>query len=98
MTSTTHGELKNTGYEIFMLLVSLLSIVNLAFLILPFGDSRSKEVVVVIDAILIPVFVADFIYRLATAPSRSWYFLRGWGGQHGPAGPGSRGIPGPEIS
>jgi voltage-gated potassium channel len=37
------------------------------------------EVLVLMDTLLTPVFVVDFLYRLLTASSRTGYFLHGWG-------------------
>jgi voltage-gated potassium channel Kch len=71
-------ELKNTGYEIFIGALSILSIANLALLYLA-KDQDIKDVVVVMNVILSCVFLIDFLYRLATAQSRSGYFLRSFG-------------------
>jgi voltage-gated potassium channel len=67
------------SYELFMLLVSLLSIVNAVVVVLGVATGPAQDVVVLMEAALTPVFAFDFLYRLATAPSRRWYFVRGWG-------------------
>lgn len=72
-------ELKNTSYELFILLVSLLSILNLILLIIPGVDTVVKGVVKIMDAFLTVAFLGDFLYRLFTAESRSDYILRNWG-------------------
>jgi voltage-gated potassium channel len=69
--------LKGTPYELFMLLISALSIAN-DFLIL-FLHGPGSEVVFLIELLLIPLLGFDFLYRLATAPSRRHYLI----GQHG---------------
>jgi voltage-gated potassium channel len=73
--------LRNPGYEIFILALSVLSIVNLV-LLLPFTwlDSQQRDAILIVDAVLTIVFVSDFSYRLLTAPSKRGYFLRdrGW--------------------
>ncbi len=66
-----------------MLLVSILSIVNLAiaalFLLTSLVGSASAAVVVLMDVALTPVFAIDFGYRLLTAHSRRRYFFSlGW--------------------
>jgi voltage-gated potassium channel len=71
-------ELKGTGYELFMLLVSLLTIVNTMIVVLPFGGS-GQQVALVCDVVVAPLFLFDFLYRLASAPSRRTYFLRQFG-------------------
>jgi voltage-gated potassium channel Kch len=78
MTEPRTTSLKGPGYELFILLTSVLSIANVAIVLLMAG-SVARDVAVLIDALLIPVFLFDFAYRLLTAPSRSAYFLRDWG-------------------
>lgn len=79
MTDTApQDELKNVGYELFILLLSILSICNFVIVVLASGSPR--DVALVVDAIIAPVFLADFLYRLVTAGSRrDWFFRRfGW--------------------
>jgi voltage-gated potassium channel len=91
---TKSNELKNTGYELFILLLSLLSVFNLIveyeFIIagwlmssfqiaLPTANPLSVQVLEIIDIILTVFFVIDFTYRITTAPSKSGYFFRNWG-------------------
>jgi voltage-gated potassium channel len=79
---TRSRELKNTGYELFILLLSLVSILNLVFEVVSglfTHDRNTFEVLLMIDAILTVFFAFDFCYRFFTAGSRSGYFLRGWG-------------------
>lgn len=75
------AELRNPGYELFILALSVLSIVNLV-LLLPFSplEGQQQDVVLIIDALLTIVFVSDFTYRLVKAESRRRYFLHegGW--------------------
>ena len=72
-------ELKNTGYEIFIGVLSLLSIFNLV-LLYAINDEALETVLWVMNAILSAVFLADFTYRLLTAQSKAHYFFRmfGW--------------------
>ena len=72
------SELKNTGYEIFIAILSILSIVNLVFLYFA-KDPDIKEVISVMNGVLSVIFIIDFLYRLATAESRSTYFFRRFG-------------------
>jgi voltage-gated potassium channel len=71
-------ELKGTGYELFVLLVSLLSIVNTLIVILPFSGPI-QQVALLVDLIIAPVFLVDFLYRLRTARSRRDYMARQFG-------------------
>lgn len=79
MTMDRPHELKGVSYELFMLLVSLLSIANAVAVVLGVVTGPAQDVVVLMEAALTPVFAFDFLYRLATAPSRRRYFFRGWG-------------------
>jgi voltage-gated potassium channel len=82
MTDAVRTErLRNPGYEIFILALSVLSIINLV-LVLPFFPlaSDQQDAIFIVDAILTVVFVSDFVYRLLTAESKRGYFFRdkGW--------------------
>ena len=83
-TATTHpaheetGELKGTGYELFVLLVSLLSIANTLIVLLPVS-APIQQVAVLVDLMIVPVFLVDFLYRLRTAQSRRVYLVRHFG-------------------
>ena len=78
MANGTNRELKSIGYELFILLLSLLSVVNMVFYLV--GALVTKErgpaqdVVLIMDAIITPIFVFDFLYRLFTASSKRQYF------------------------
>ena len=78
MTDPRTTSFKGPGYELFILLTSLLSIANIAIVLLMPG-SVVRDVALLIDALLVPVFLFDFAYRLLTAPSRAGYLLRDWG-------------------
>jgi voltage-gated potassium channel len=74
---------KGTVYELFILLVSVLSIINAVALALAWLAGRggpAGEVVLAIDALISPIFLVDFGYRLKTADSRRAYFVSrlGW--------------------
>jgi voltage-gated potassium channel len=72
-------ELKDIGYELFIGALSVLSILNM-FLIYAFANDADLQVVLeTMNAIFMPIFLGDFLYRLRTAPSRSGYFWRGFG-------------------
>jgi voltage-gated potassium channel len=79
---TKHKELKSTGYELFILLLSLVSITDmvlstLSTRILP--DASVAEVVAITDMLLTTVFLFDFLYRMFTTSSKRQYFFRNWG-------------------
>ena len=72
------SELKSIGYEIFIGILSLLSIVNL---VLEFAAQEQSldTVLEVMNAIFSVVFLADFLYRIVTAPSAGAYFFKHFG-------------------
>lgn len=75
------GELKSTGYELFILLLSLVSVFNMAveFLGRFVGIQETAiEVITIINVFLTVFFLFDFFYRFFTAASKSGYF---WGRQ-----------------
>jgi voltage-gated potassium channel len=82
-TSVAGGRetLRNPGYEVFILALSVLSLVNLV-LVLPFSPlgEQQQQAIFMIDGCLIVVFLSDFAYRLFTAESKRRYFFRngGW--------------------
>ena len=72
------SELKSTGYEIFIGILSILSILNLV-LLLAVRDNSLDTVLEVMNAIFSIIFLADFTYRIFTAPSASAYFFKHFG-------------------
>ena len=78
MTARPRSELKSIGYELFMLLLSALSTINVAIVLFA-GLSPIREVAILVETVIVPIFMFDFAYRLTTAPSRSGYFLRRFG-------------------
>lgn len=77
--ATARTELKNTGYEIFIGVLSVLSIVNLVLVFAIIEDEDLETVLSVMNGLFSAIFLGDFVYRLATAPSRRAYFFRQFG-------------------
>ena len=73
------SELKNTGYEIFIGILSILSIVNLVLGYAVRGNPDLQNILRVMNGLFSLIFLVDFSYRIATAPSRSGYFFRRFG-------------------
>ena len=71
-------ELKNTGYEIFVGILSILSIVNIV-LLFAVQDENLDTVLNVMNGLLSIIFLGDFAYRISTAESKSRYFFRQFG-------------------
>jgi voltage-gated potassium channel len=74
---TQREDLKGTTYELFILAISIFSIVNLALAAMVPFKSQSWWVIVYVDVALTIIFVSDFTYRLTTAPSKARYLRHG---------------------
>lgn len=72
-------DLKDPGYEIFIIAVSVLSVVNLVLLYVPGLDPDAVNVIEIINFFLTVIFLGDFVYRLFSASSKTHYFFRDWG-------------------
>jgi len=72
------SELKGIGYEIFIGILSILSIVNLGLLFIV-QEQSLDTVLEVMNGIFSVIFVADFLYRIFTAPSAGAYFFKHFG-------------------
>ena len=59
--------MKITGYEIFIAVLSMLSLVNLGWSYVA-DDPGIQDVLTVINWLLSGVFLIDFSYRIITAP------------------------------
>ena len=79
MTAQRSSELKGTGYEIFIGMLSILSIFNLVLVYASRQDQNLQNILYTMNALLSGIFMADFLYRLATARSKSGYFFRQYG-------------------
>jgi voltage-gated potassium channel len=79
---TKDKELKSTGYELFILLLSLVSIVNMAIAFLSgfvLFDQNMLDIIAIIDTVLTLFFLFDFFYRILTTSAKSTYFFKRWG-------------------
>jgi voltage-gated potassium channel len=80
MTSTkASSNEKSLGYEIFIGLLAIISIIDIFILIIPSVSSNSKQVLTVIQAFLTIIFFIDFLYRFFTTQSKRQYFFRDYG-------------------
>ena len=83
MTTRLEPNLRGLAYEIFALLISLLSIGNLIALLFiyvtRFGTGESAAVILIMEVALTPIFLVDFLYRLYRAKSRTSYVFRDYG-------------------
>ena len=66
-------ELKGIGYELFIGALSILSITNLILMLVIGDDSSLETVLMIMNAIMFPIFLGDFLYRFFTSTNRSQY-------------------------
>jgi len=78
MARTAEAEFRDSNWEVFVLALSTLSLVNIVLLVLPLHED-SNNVILIVDASLCVVFLADFLYRLRAAESKRAYMWRGGG-------------------
>jgi voltage-gated potassium channel len=78
-SSVDMNEMKDPGYEIFIILVSVLSVVNLVVTWIPGIDDDALHVLQVINFFLTIIFLGDFLFRFFSASSKSHYFIHNWG-------------------
>lgn len=71
--------MSNAGYETFIVLLSIYSLINLAVILL-LPDQAARNVVLIVDGVICLIFLGDFLYRLLSAESKRRYFLYdgGW--------------------
>ena len=79
MSDKQAAGLRGTAYELFLVLLSLLSIVNAILIIVPFLSGAGREVIIVMETLLTPVFLIDFVLRLARSRPRTAYLLHAFG-------------------
>jgi voltage-gated potassium channel Kch len=72
-------ELKGIGYELFIGALSILSIANLIMMLVLRDDGSLETVLQIMNAIMFPIFLGDFLYRFFTSENRANYFFRGFG-------------------
>ena len=60
-------ELKGIGYELFIGALSILSIANLVLMYIFAKDQNLQYVLAIMNAIMTPIFLGDFIYRITTS-------------------------------
>lgn len=68
----------NLGYEIFVGVLSILSILNIFFIYLV-PDPDLDGILNIMNGLFSIIFLGDFFFRIATVPSKSHYFFRDFG-------------------
>jgi voltage-gated potassium channel len=72
-------DLKDPGYEIFIIFVSVLSVINLFITLIPGLNPQAVGVIQITNFFLTIIFLADFVFRLLSAGSKKHYFFYDWG-------------------
>ena len=74
-----HDDMPVTPYDLFVLVLTILSLVNLLLLILPIATT-SKGVLLVVDVVACSFLLADVVLRIRRAPTPRDYLIRdkGW--------------------
>ena len=67
-----------TNFDLFILALSIFSVFNLIWLILPVSDAV-RNAVTIVDVGISMLFLADFIVLLRRAPDKSAFFFKGYG-------------------
>jgi voltage-gated potassium channel len=79
VTAPESNDLKSTGYEIFIGLLSILSIFNIVLMYGFLKDSALQQILWAMNVLLTAIFMGDFIYRFTTSSARAGYFFRRFG-------------------
>lgn len=78
MSVVDSQNIKNSNYELFILALSVYSLVNLVLLLLPVPQ-QMQDVVRMVDFTLCLIFMGDFLYRLLRAPVKKVYLIKEYG-------------------
>lgn len=78
MDSSRHTELKNVNYELFILSLTVLSLLNIILGVF-LRDPSAAAVVVIVELLISAILMGDFCYRLFSARSKRRYFIRQYG-------------------
>lgn len=70
---------KDLGYEIFIAMISIISVINMVLLWMPGMDQNTIALLSIMNFGMTIIFLLDFLYRFCTASSKSHYFIRNWG-------------------
>ena len=79
MTEPGTGTKRSNAYELFILVLTALSLGIMVVLVLPVSDA-TEHLLLVYDNAICVVFLIDFFGNLSRAPTKSEYFIgrRGW--------------------
>jgi len=76
--SAEFQDFKGTGYELFIMTITVLAIANL-FIIWFTPNTDMDQVIIIINFVLSLLLMVDFFYRLLTSPNKRKYLVRDFG-------------------
>jgi voltage-gated potassium channel len=77
--STANGsENKDSSYDLFILALTLLSLVTVAVMAMPWVRPATKDIAFFVDTLICMVFLIDFVRSLVKAPRKLEYLKWGW--------------------
>lgn len=68
----------SSNYDLFILALTLMSLITMAITFLPFVPPANKQVAIFIDTLISLVFLFDFFRTLQNAPDKMAYLKWGW--------------------
>lgn len=71
-------QLQHLPYQLFMLAVSVLSLLVISLTMLPGVSSDIRALLNIVDLVLCAIFFVDFLFQFITAPDRWRYMRWGW--------------------
>ena len=79
MAHSTKVPQRSNAYELFILVLTVFSLIIMVLLLLPLS-SATQELLTVYDNLICVIFLVDFFLNLFQAPTKSQYFFRhrGW--------------------
>ena len=79
MSTSSAARARSNAYDMFILVITVLSLVIMVLLLLPLSDATIK-LLTVYDNVICVVFLGDFFWNLSRAKPKREYFLgrRGW--------------------
>jgi voltage-gated potassium channel len=79
MVDSTNAAKGSNAYNLFILVLTVFSLIVMVLLLLPFSEA-TIQLLTVYDNVICVVFLGDFFFNLFQAPTKSEYFLgrRGW--------------------
>jgi hypothetical protein len=76
-TSKEHSEIEYSTYDLFILVISILSLLMMIFYYVPVIGQTETTIALALDTVFSFIFLYDFFRSLSKAPDRWVYFKKG---------------------